>query len=84
MEDAVLELIELVLVGVDGGAPVEPGQCQTSFLTVDDLDDGGDFDDGRSGANFQLCNTNHVKYKKYNREIRIWKQSPIVHTHTQT
>ncbi|XP_063608047.1 dynein axonemal heavy chain 5-like, partial [Penaeus indicus] len=48
VEDAVLELIELVLVGVDGGAPVEPGQCQTSFLTVDDLDDGGDFDDGRS------------------------------------
>lgn len=54
MEDAVLELIELVLVGVDGGVPGEPGQCQTSFLTVDDLDDGGDFDDGRSGATFQL------------------------------
>lgn len=73
MEDAVLELIELVLVGVDGGVPVEPGQCQTSFLTVDDLDDGGDFDDGRSGTNNQLCNADHFKYKKYKRGIRIWK-----------
>lgn len=46
MEDAVLELIELVLVGVEGESTFGGSQ---SFLIADDLDDGGDLDDSRSG-----------------------------------
>ncbi|XP_068218270.1 dynein axonemal heavy chain 5-like [Palaemon carinicauda] len=45
VEDAVLELIELVLAGVEGG---QSGQGILDFLTIDDLDDGGDLDDSRS------------------------------------
>ncbi|KAK3864739.1 hypothetical protein Pcinc_029599 [Petrolisthes cinctipes] len=46
VEDAVLELIELVLVGVDGcGAEDQTG---LSFLIAEDLDDGTDFDDSHS------------------------------------
>lgn len=42
-----LELIELVLVGVEGGGQGEQGSY--SFLTADDLDDATDLDDSRSG-----------------------------------
>lgn len=54
VEDAVLELIELVLVGVEGGIP---GNDNTSFLIAEDLDDGGDLDDSRSGQK-ALTSTN--------------------------
>ena len=47
MEDAVLELIELVLMGVEGGGAGDQGSY--SFLTADDLDDNTDLDDSRSG-----------------------------------
>ncbi|XP_050711756.1 dynein axonemal heavy chain 5-like isoform X2 [Eriocheir sinensis] len=46
VEDAVLELIELVLVGVEGGGQGDQGSY--SFLTADDLDDATDLDDSRS------------------------------------
>lgn len=52
VEDAVLELIELVLVGVEGGGQGEQGNY--SFLTADDLDDGTDLDDSRSGLLWQF------------------------------
>lgn len=44
VEDAVLELIDLVLMGVESGP-----EGQHTFLTIDDLDDAGDLDDSRSG-----------------------------------
>lgn len=47
VEDAVLELIELVLVGVEGGGQGDQGSY--SFLTANDLDDATDLDDSRSG-----------------------------------
>ncbi|ROT80144.1 hypothetical protein C7M84_001143 [Penaeus vannamei] len=43
VEDAVLELIDLVLMGVESGP-----EGQHTFLTIDDLDDAGDLDDSRS------------------------------------
>lgn len=48
VEDAVLELIELVLVGVDGGG--SGSQTGLAFLIAEDLDDGTDFDDSHSGV----------------------------------
>lgn len=42
-----LELIELVLVGVEGGGQGDQGSY--SFLTANDLDDATDLDDSRSG-----------------------------------
>ena len=47
VEDAVLELIELVLVGIDGGVSTNIGEGKTC-LTFDD-EDGQDLDDSHSG-----------------------------------
>lgn len=47
VEDAVLELLELVLAGVEGG--VEGEQVGLEFLTLEELDDPSDLDESRSG-----------------------------------
>lgn len=47
VEDAVLELLELVLAGVEGG--VEGEQVGLDFLTLEELDDPSDLDESRSG-----------------------------------
>lgn len=47
VEDAVLELLELVLAGVEGG--VEGEQVGLDFLTLEELDDQSDLDESRSG-----------------------------------
>ena len=67
VEDAVLELIELVLVEAEGG---QSDENVLAFLGLDDLEDGGDHDD--SGEYYIYTLYICIPLRKQPSDIKTW------------